>query len=66
MSRPSALAMLKAHLKTSEPQTTDLTKLTEGAFVSSVRSPFGGSEFFKWAFSMAKALGRLIASARLD
>jgi hypothetical protein len=39
MSRPSALAMLKAHLKTSEPQTTDLTKLTEGAFVSSVSDP---------------------------
>jgi hypothetical protein len=36
MSRPSALAMLKAHLKNSEPQTRDLTKLTEGAFVSSV------------------------------
>jgi hypothetical protein len=36
MSRPSALAMLKAHLKNSDPQTRDLTKLTEGAFVSSV------------------------------
>ena len=41
MSRPSALAMLKAYLKTSEPQTTDLTELTEGAFVSSVSDPLG-------------------------
>lgn len=41
MSRPSALAMLKAHLKNLEPHTGDLTKLTEGAFVSSVSNQVG-------------------------
>ena len=44
MRRPSALAMLKAHLKTAEPQTMDLTKLTEGAFVSFVSNQVGHSE----------------------
>lgn len=44
MSRPSALAMLKAHLKNSGPQTGDLTELTEGAFVSSVSNQVGHLE----------------------
>jgi hypothetical protein len=42
MSRPSALALLKAHLKSPEPPLADLTELTERAFVSSVSDTVGG------------------------
>jgi hypothetical protein len=39
MSRPSALAMLKAHLKNSDPPKGDLTELTKAPSVSSVSDP---------------------------